>query len=167
MDPGGPQVLLQPLRCQALVAHQGPRLLPRSLRVGHASDIGGPARAFVPLRAVHRCRPAKPLVHRTCLDRHRLKRSATACTKNRPKTKNRATRCAIRRRCNNTCGCLNWQTTGAANQVSPVLCRYEQMLVPIADRIGETLYAEENALFLHKHYNTAYPVLSFIEDHLS
>ena len=72
--------------------------------------------------------------------------------------------CAIRERCNNSCGCLNWQTTGSINQISPILCRYEQMLVPVADRIGRMLYGERNALFLHKHYNSAYPVLSLLED---
>lgn len=72
--------------------------------------------------------------------------------------------CAIRRRCHNTCGCLNWQTTGSVAQVSPVLCRYEQMVIPIADRIGETLYKEQNPLFLNKHYNPAYAMLSLVED---
>ena len=38
------------------------------------------------------------------------------------------------------------------------------MLVPLADRVGETLYAERNLLFLAKHYNPAYPVLSYLED---
>jgi uncharacterized protein len=73
-------------------------------------------------------------------------------------------RCSIRHRCHNTCGCLNWQTTGSVASVSPVLCRHEQMLVPIADRIGETLYHEQNLLFLNKHYNPAYAMLSLIED---
>ena len=72
--------------------------------------------------------------------------------------------CAIRGRCHNTCGCLNWQTTGSVAEVSPVLCRHEQMLVPIADGVGDTLYREQNLLFLHKHYNPAYPVLSILED---
>jgi uncharacterized protein len=72
--------------------------------------------------------------------------------------------CAIRARCNNSCGCLNWQTTGSVNTVSPVLCRFEQMLMPIADRVGRRLYRERNPLFLHKHYNAAYPVLSLLED---
>jgi uncharacterized protein len=72
--------------------------------------------------------------------------------------------CSIRRRCHNTCGCLNWQTTGTVSRVSPVLCAYEQMLIPIADRIGETLYGEQNLLFLNKHYNPAYPMASLIED---
>jgi uncharacterized protein len=72
--------------------------------------------------------------------------------------------CSIRRRCHNTCGCLNWQTTGSVARVSPVLCRYEQMLVPIADRIGETLYCERDMLFLNKHYNPSYVMLSLVED---
>ena len=72
--------------------------------------------------------------------------------------------CSIKERCNHTCGCLNWQATGSINEVSPVLCRHEQMLLPIADKVGETLYKKRNSLFLHKHYNSAYPVLSLIED---
>jgi uncharacterized protein len=75
--------------------------------------------------------------------------------------------CAIQRRCHNTCGCLNWQTTGSVNRISPVLCRYEQMLLPIADGVAATLYGERNPLFLQKHYNPAYPVLSFLEDNLA
>jgi uncharacterized protein len=75
-------------------------------------------------------------------------------------------KCAIRARCNNTCGCRNWQTTGSVTRVSPVLCRHEQMLLPIADGVAAVLYAERNPLFLHKHYNVAYPVLSLLEDAL-
>ena len=48
--------------------------------------------------------------------------------------------------------------------VSPVLCRYERMLMPIADRIGRVLYAKRSPLFIHKHYNAAYPVLSLVDD---
>lgn len=73
-------------------------------------------------------------------------------------------RCAIESRCNNTCGCLNWQSTGSVNVVSPVLCRHEQMLMPIVDRVGQELYRLRNPLFLHKHYNPAFPVLSLLDD---
>ena len=38
------------------------------------------------------------------------------------------------------------------------------MLVGLADRIGEVLYQERNSMFLEKHYNPAYPVLSLLED---
>jgi uncharacterized protein len=72
--------------------------------------------------------------------------------------------CSIKDRCNNTCGCLNWQTMGDVDQVSPVLCRYERILIPIADYIGRKLYKKRDPLFLHKHYNAAYPVLSLLED---
>lgn len=72
--------------------------------------------------------------------------------------------CAIKARCNYTCGCLNRQATGTITQVSTVQCRHEQMLIPIADNIAEKLYKERNALFIHKHYNEFYPVISLIED---
>jgi len=38
------------------------------------------------------------------------------------------------------------------------------MVIPIADRVAETLFAERNALFINKHYNPVYPMLSFLED---
>ena len=72
--------------------------------------------------------------------------------------------CAVKKRCNHTCGCLNRQATGSIDRVSPVQCTHERMLLPIADKIAEKLYKERNPLFLHKHYNKLYPVLSLIED---
>jgi len=45
--------------------------------------------------------------------------------------------------------------------------RYEQMLVPLADEIGRVLYKKRDPLFLHKHYNAAYPVLSVLEDSMN
>lgn len=75
--------------------------------------------------------------------------------------------CAIRGRCLHTCGCLNLRTTGDVARVSPVQCRHEQMLLKITDRMAETLYRERNPLFIHKHYNNAFPFLSLIEDRAS
>ncbi len=72
--------------------------------------------------------------------------------------------CAISARCNHTCGCLNWQATGSIERVSPVLCRHERILLPIADRVGARLYRSRAPLFLRKHYNAAHPVLSLLED---
>jgi uncharacterized protein len=74
--------------------------------------------------------------------------------------------CDLNTRCHNTCGCLNWQTTGSVDQISGVLCAYERMVIPIADRVGEVLYAERNPLFLEKHYNPAYPLVSLMEDRM-
>ena len=72
--------------------------------------------------------------------------------------------CAINKRCNHTCGCLNRQATGSIGEISPVQCMHEQILLPIADYIAEKLYKERNSLFIHKQYNEFYPVLSLIED---
>lgn len=72
--------------------------------------------------------------------------------------------CAIAGRCNHTCGCLNWQATGRLDAVSPVLCAHERLLMPIVDRLGERLYRRRSPLFVQKHYNALYPLLSLIED---
>ena len=72
--------------------------------------------------------------------------------------------CAISGRCNHTCGCLNRQATGSIAEISPVQCEHERMILPIADSIAEKLYEERNALFIHKHYNELYPILSLLDD---
>jgi len=73
-------------------------------------------------------------------------------------------RCAVNKRCNHTCGCLNRQATGSIGEISPMQCAHERILLPIADMLAEKLYKERNSLFIHKHYNEFYPVLSLIED---
>ena len=72
--------------------------------------------------------------------------------------------CALLGRCNNRCGCLNFSTTGSLDSVPPFFCAHERFLVPLADSLAETLYAERNAMFLQRHYNPAFPVLSILED---
>lgn len=72
--------------------------------------------------------------------------------------------CAVRNRCNHYCGCLNKQTTGSINQVSPVLCAHERMLLPIADKLAHKLFKKRSAMFIQKHYNDAYPIISMLED---
>lgn len=72
--------------------------------------------------------------------------------------------CALARRCHHKCGCLNLQTTGRLDMVPPVLCEHERLVLPIADRLAERLFREKVPLFLQRHYNPAFPVLSFLED---
>lgn len=72
--------------------------------------------------------------------------------------------CSIRKRCNHYCGCMNRQSTGSINRVSPVQCSHERLLLPIADRLAEKLYRKKSAMFIQKHYNDMYPMLSLIED---
>jgi len=72
--------------------------------------------------------------------------------------------CDYNARCNNKCSCLNWQTTGTLNQISPVVCETERVLIPIVDAMGERLYKKGAAMFIQKHYNAVYPIISMIED---
>jgi uncharacterized protein len=60
--------------------------------------------------------------------------------------------CALRGRCANYCGCMNWQMTGCVTKVPGILCTHERMLIPIADEVGNTLWDERNRTFLKKHY---------------
>jgi uncharacterized protein len=75
--------------------------------------------------------------------------------------------CSFLGRCHNWCVCANWQSTGDPGAPSGFLCEYEQMLIPIADRAGATLWEERNRLFIDKVYNEAYPLTSLLEDVMS
>ena len=72
--------------------------------------------------------------------------------------------CALERRCHNKCGCLNIQTTGRLDRIPAALCENERLVFPIVDRLAERLFKSRDAMFLHRHYNPAFPILSFLED---
>jgi uncharacterized protein len=72
--------------------------------------------------------------------------------------------CALAERCNRSCGCLNLQASGHPARASSVLCRHEQLIIPIADRLAERLWRQRDAVFLHKHYNSAAPILDLLAD---
>jgi uncharacterized protein len=72
--------------------------------------------------------------------------------------------CPLNGRCHNKCGCLNVQTTGCITLLPPVLCEHERMVFPIADELAERLFKERDPMFVQRHYNPAFPVLSFLED---
>lgn len=72
--------------------------------------------------------------------------------------------CAVKSRCNHYCGCLNKQSAGSIDNVSPVLCASERILLPIADKLAERLYKKRNPMFIQKHYNEFYPMISMMED---
>ena len=74
--------------------------------------------------------------------------------------------CAYNSRCNNKCSCLSWQLTGELNKVTPLICESERILIPVVDKLGERLYKKGAKMFIQKHYNTIYPVLSMIEDRM-
>lgn len=72
--------------------------------------------------------------------------------------------CAIRARCNHYCACLNKQATGSIDEISPMLCAHERIVLPIADELAERLFNRGSALFIQKQYNEFYPLLSLAED---
>jgi uncharacterized protein len=72
--------------------------------------------------------------------------------------------CAVRERCNHFCGCLNRQATGRIDRVSPILCAHERIVLPIADRLAARLFKRKSPLFIQKHYNDLYPLISLVED---
>jgi len=90
--------------------------------------------------------------------------------------------CAIKSRCNYAHDNLRYESTAIpveneknelhvakphyayVSDASPVQCAHEQILTPIADRVAETLFSNKSAMFIHKHYNEMYSVLSLIEE---
>jgi len=60
--------------------------------------------------------------------------------------------CSLDGRCITYCPCLNWDTTGKIAEIPGILCAFESMVIPIADRIARTLFKEKNPSFLKKHY---------------
>jgi uncharacterized protein len=75
--------------------------------------------------------------------------------------------CAIQKRCNHHCGCLNKQATGDINGISPVLCAHERLALEAADKTAAALFAKGSHIFLQKQYNDMYPLISLIEDKTS
>jgi len=83
--------------------------------------------------------------------------------------------CALKTRCNYVYDSLRQikvgddgnrpaEITEIASHISPVQCAHEQILAPIADHAAGKLYGGRSALFIHKHYNDLYPVMSLLED---
>jgi uncharacterized protein len=72
--------------------------------------------------------------------------------------------CALQSRCASWCACINWAAHGRIDEPAPLVCEHERLLMPIADRVANRLYKRRSPDFLHKHYNPAFPVLSFIEE---
>ncbi|WP_244660835.1 radical SAM/SPASM domain-containing protein [Lentimonas sp. CC19] len=78
--------------------------------------------------------------------------------------KSECTGCAIVDRCSKWCTCINYASTGTLTQASPVLCEYERIAVPIADKLAHRLWKKRNHTFIHKQYNPSFPILNFIEN---
>ncbi|MDU4976844.1 MAG: radical SAM/SPASM domain-containing protein, partial [Hungatella hathewayi] len=72
--------------------------------------------------------------------------------------------CAVMGRCNCHCGCLNYQVTGSIDHVAPMLCQHERIVIPVVDKLAKRLFQERNGMFIQKHYNDVFPLISMVED---
>lgn len=79
-------------------------------------------------------------------------------------TKPECSGCAVLERCNCHCGCLNYQVTGSIQSIPAILCEHERILFPVVDRMAERLYKDRNGMFIQKHYNQIFPLISLVED---
>ena len=55
-------------------------------------------------------------------------------------------------RCANECACEHYSATGRIDTPAPALCEHERVMVPIADRVGNQLWREQNPIFMRKLY---------------
>jgi len=72
--------------------------------------------------------------------------------------------CALNLRCNYMYSNLGFKNGEFYPNVSAIQCAHEQLVTPIADSLAEKLYKKRNPLFIHKHYNEFYPIISKAED---
>jgi len=73
-------------------------------------------------------------------------------------------KCALKDRCLQSCRCINMASTGDPISPSPLLCAHERILIAAADRAASTLFAERSGMFIQKHYNKHYPLVSLVAE---
>ena len=56
--------------------------------------------------------------------------------------------CDLSARCTNSCGCANILNTGSPDMIAPVQCEYERMVISLADRLGDEMYAMRDQRFI-------------------
>jgi len=79
------------------------------------------------------------------------------------KPKSECAGCALESRCSKWCSCVNYISTGRIDQASPIVCYNERILMEIVDKTADRLWKKRSNLFVHKHYNEDYPIISHLE----
>ena len=82
--------------------------------------------------------------------------------KNTKKENEMCKNCAIRKRCKHTCACKNYILTNDINELSPVVCETEKILIEVSDRMAEKLYKQNSKMFMQRYYNKDYNILKQI-----
>lgn len=60
--------------------------------------------------------------------------------------------CKINKRCKHTCACKNYSITKDVNELSPLVCETEKIVIEIVDKMAEELYASKCKVFIKKFY---------------
>lgn len=61
--------------------------------------------------------------------------------------------CELRPRCVQWCGCVNYVTSGRTDWVGDFTCFHERLSIRVADEVAETLWNEQNPLFIREFYS--------------
>ncbi len=72
--------------------------------------------------------------------------------------------CSIRKRCKHTCACRNYVITNNVNELSPIICETEKILIEVSDKMAEKLYRKNSKMFIQKYYNDQYDILRQISN---
>lgn len=70
--------------------------------------------------------------------------------------------CSIRKRCKHTCACRNYILTSDINELSPIICETEKIIIEVSDKMAEKLYKHNSKMFIQKYYNKNYNILKEI-----
>lgn len=60
--------------------------------------------------------------------------------------------CAVAARCVNDCACLNFQQSGEINEVSPIQCRCQRMLIREADDLARRMLEVDEERFIKRYF---------------
>lgn len=74
--------------------------------------------------------------------------------------------CSIRKRCKHTCCCRNYILTRDMNELSPIICETEKILIEISDTMANQLYKQNSEMFMQKYYNKDYNILKQISKNI-
>ncbi len=82
--------------------------------------------------------------------------------KNSKKENETCKNCTIRKRCKHTCACRNYILTDNINELSPIICETEKIIIEASDKMAEKLYKQNSKMFIQKYYNKDYYILKQI-----
>jgi len=86
------------------------------------------------------------------IDQHRLEQMR----RQKERVEQVCAACELRDRCQSHCGCRHLALTGRLGEITAALCETEAAFIEAADRVAETLYAEQCEAFMDFYYRRAW-----------